>query len=141
MRFFNDCSAKGARLRYRSIERAHLKPEQNTKTVRCRVPVAKVCMPVNVPGVKLENELAVLHNLLVFIAAMTALATQQLLVPAAAVFHIAHGDQGLSFHWINPVLALPYSITSSARASSAGGSVRPNAFAVPRLTMSRNVVA
>jgi hypothetical protein len=55
-------------------------------------------MVMNVPGVKLENHLAVLHNLFVFIAAMAALATEQLLVPAAAVLDIAHGDQRLSFH-------------------------------------------
>src|ERR1043166_2292883 len=87
-RVFNDCHAQPPRFLYRRIKRAHLKPEQNTKTVRCRVPVAKVCMPVNVPGVKLKNEFAVLHNLFVFIPAMTALATKQLLVPAAAAFHI-----------------------------------------------------
>src|SRR5262249_3499360 len=37
-------------------------------------------------------------------------------------------------------LAPPHSITSSARASSEGGTVRPSALAVLRLTASSNVV-
>src|SRR4051794_26255928 len=55
-------------------------------------------MAVNVPGVKLENDFAVLDDLFVFISAMAALATKQLLVPTAAALHFAHGNQRLSFH-------------------------------------------
>jgi hypothetical protein len=98
IRSFNDCCAQRARLFYGRVERAQLEPEQHAKTVRCRARFAKVWMAMNVPGVKLENDFAVLDDLLVFIAAMTALATEQLLVPTAAALHIAHGDQRLSFH-------------------------------------------
>jgi hypothetical protein len=98
IRSFKDCSAECARLLYCGVKRAQLEPEQNTKTVGRCAHVAKVRMVMNVPGVKLKNDFAVLDNLFVFIAAVTALATEQLLVPAAAAFHIAHGDQGLSFH-------------------------------------------
>jgi hypothetical protein len=98
IRSFNDCCAKRARLRYRSVKRAQLEPEQNTKPVGRCICVAEVRMSMNVPRVQLENYFAILHNLFVFIAAMTALATQQLLVPTAAALHIAHGDQRLSFH-------------------------------------------
>jgi hypothetical protein len=98
MRSFNDCSAERDGLFYRSVERAQLEPEQNTKTVGRGTCVAKIRMPMNVPGVKLEDYFAVLDNLFVFIAAMTAPATKQLSVPTAAALHIAHGDQRLSFH-------------------------------------------
>ena len=100
---FNDCRAKRARLLYRSIKRAQLEPEQHTKTVGRRGRLAKVRMAMNVPGMKLEDYFAILHNLFVFVAAMTALATKQLLVPAAAALHVAHGDQRLSFHIIGLV--------------------------------------
>jgi hypothetical protein len=99
---FNDCS-KRARLRYRSVKRTQLEPEQNTKTVGRRVCVAKVRMSMNVPRMKLENYFVILHNLFVFIPAMTALATEQLLIPTAAALHISHGDQRLSFHTVDLV--------------------------------------
>jgi hypothetical protein len=95
---FDNFGAKRAGLRYRSVKRAQLKPEQNTKTMGRRACVAKVHMVMNVPRVKLKNHLAVAHNLLVFGPAVTALATKQLLVPPAAAFHVAHGDQRLGFH-------------------------------------------
>jgi hypothetical protein len=98
VRSFKDCGAKRARLLYRGVKRAQLKPEQNAETVRRGTYVAKVRMAMDVPGVKLKNDFAVLDNLFVFIAAMAALAAKQLLVPAAAALHIAHRDQRLSFH-------------------------------------------
>jgi hypothetical protein len=101
MRLFNDCSAKRARLRYRNVKRAQLEPEQNTKTVGRCVGVAKVRMIMNVPRMKLENDFAILHDLLVFISAMAALATKHLLVPAATALHILYGNQRLGFHTVN----------------------------------------
>jgi len=98
IRSFKDYGAERAGLLYRGVKRAQLKPEQNTETVGRGAGVAKVRMAMNVPGVKLENHFAVLHNLFVFIAAMAALAAKQLPVPAAAVLYVAHGDQRLSFH-------------------------------------------
>jgi hypothetical protein len=100
---FDDVRAKRARLLYRNIKRAQLEPEQHTKTVGRRGWLAKVRMAMNVPGMKLEDHFAILHNLFVFVAAMTALAPKQLLVPAAAALYIAHGDQRLSFHIIGLV--------------------------------------
>jgi hypothetical protein len=101
MRPFNDCGTKYARLLYRGVKRAQLEPKQNTKTVRRSVCVAKVRMLMDVPRMKLENYFAILHNLFVFIPAMPALATKQLLVPTAAAFHVFYGNQGLSFHTVN----------------------------------------
>jgi hypothetical protein len=103
IRTFNDCGTKRARTLYRSVKRAQLEPEQDTKTVGRRGRVAKVRMSMNVPRMKLENYFAIHHNLFVFIAAMTALATEQLLIPTAAALHIAHGDQRLSFHTVDLV--------------------------------------
>lgn len=100
---FNDGRAKRARLLYRSIKRAQLEPEQHAKTVGRRSWLAKVRVAMNVPGMKLEDYFAILHNLFVFVAAMAALATKQLLVPTATAFHIAHGDQRLSFHMVDLV--------------------------------------
>jgi len=62
-------------------------------------------MSMNVPRMKLKDYFAILNNLLVLIPAMTALATKQLLIPAAAALHILHGDQRLSFHMVNLVWA------------------------------------
>jgi hypothetical protein len=101
MRLFNDWGAEPARLLYRGVKCTQLEPEQNTKTVGRCVCVAKVWMPMNVPCMKLENYLAILHDLFVFIPAMTALATKQLLIPMAAELHIFHGDERLSFHTVN----------------------------------------
>ncbi|HEU0084237.1 MAG TPA: hypothetical protein VFQ87_15350, partial [Bradyrhizobium sp.] len=56
---FNDC-AKRARLLDRSVERAHLEPEQLAKTMGRCVCIAKVRVPVSVPGMKLKNHLAIL---------------------------------------------------------------------------------
>jgi len=98
IRSFKDRGAKRVRLVYCGVKRAQLEPEQNAKTAGRCAHIAKVRMAMNVPGVKLENDFAVLDNLFVFIAAMTALTIEQLLVPAAATFHIAHGNQRLSFH-------------------------------------------
>ena len=76
MRLFDDCGAERARLLYRGVKRAQLEPEQNTEAVGRCVRVAKVCMTMNVPRMKLENDFAIFHNLFVFISAMTALATK-----------------------------------------------------------------
>jgi hypothetical protein len=45
-------------------------------------------------------------------------------------------------HWLdpNPTSMISHSITSSARASSEGGTVSPSAFAVLRLMTSSNLV-
>jgi hypothetical protein len=90
-----------ARLLYRRVKRAQLEPEQDTKTVGRSDCVAKVRMTMNIPRMKLENYFTILHDLFVFISAMTALATKQLLVPTAAALHMAHGNQRLSFHTVN----------------------------------------
>jgi hypothetical protein len=107
IRSFDDRRAKGARLLYRSVKPAQLEPEQNAKTAGRCGGVAKVRMAMNVPGVKLENYFAIFHNLLVFIPAVTALATKQLLVPTAAALHISHGDQRLSFHTVTLLPTAP----------------------------------
>jgi hypothetical protein len=46
----------------------------------------------------------------------------------------------ISLHCANAEAASPYSISSSARASSEGGTVRPSALAVSRLMTSSNLV-
>jgi hypothetical protein len=104
-RLFDDCRAERAGLLDRSVERAHLEPEQNAETVARCAWIAKVGMPMNVPGVKLENHFAILDDLFVFIAAMTALAAKQLPVPMAAALHVTHGDQRLSLHGAKPRLS------------------------------------
>src|ERR1700694_3844747 len=84
---FNDCSAKHARLLYRSVKRTQLEPEQNTKTVGRCVCVAKVRMSRSVPPMKRENCFLIFHNCSLFVPAMPALETEQLLIPTAAALH------------------------------------------------------
>src|SRR5262245_6858516 len=67
-------------------------------------------MFVRVPRMKLQDYFSVPHNLFVFGSAVTALAIEQPLVPAAAPFNISHSNERLSLHE-----TLPFSIATNSR--------------------------
>jgi hypothetical protein len=98
MRLLKNLGTEGTRLPNRRVKRAHLKPEEHAETVRCCIRVAKVWMPMCVPRMKLQNNLAVRHYLFVLATAVSTLATEYLLVPTAAALNILHSNQRLSFH-------------------------------------------
>ena len=81
------------------VEVIHLEPEQHTIAVR---PVGAIAdgavMVFDFKAVQLEDERAILHQLLIVLAAVSPAAAQQALIPAAAGFDIRHTDQRLGAH-------------------------------------------
>lgn len=77
----------------------HLKPEQHAVAIRFVRAIADWAVVVlGFKAVQLQNELAILHQLLIVAAAMSATKTQQALIPAAAGFDIRDADERLGTH-------------------------------------------
>ena len=81
------------------VEVIHLEPEQHTITVGPSGAIADGAMMMfDFKAVQLQDEPAILHQLLIFAAAVTATAVQQALIPPAAGFDIRDTDQRLGAH-------------------------------------------
>ena len=80
------------------VEIVHFKPQEHSVAgFNFRIADAAV-MIGTVPVVQLKNEPAVCDEPLVIRPAMIAATAEQLLVPAAAGFHIVRANQGLWTH-------------------------------------------
>jgi hypothetical protein len=85
------------------IEIVYLKPQQYAVSVGFLVPVADVTVVVlHFKAVQLKDELSVPEQLLIGCGAMTALATEQTLIPTATCFHIRYSDERLRMHRNQP---------------------------------------
>jgi tRNA-Thr(GGU) m(6)t(6)A37 methyltransferase TsaA len=99
VRLQNDLGPELAGSRHGGVEVIDLEPQQHTVAVGASPYVAYgAVVMLNIPGVQLENELAVDGQPLVLRAAVRALAPEQALIPAAARLDILDGDQGLRAH-------------------------------------------
>jgi hypothetical protein len=89
----------------------HLEPKQHTIAVGFVSAIADgAVMVLDLKAVQLQDELAILHQLLILPAAMSPAATEQALIPAAAGFNIGDTDEWLGVHGSNttktPILPL-----------------------------------
>jgi hypothetical protein len=76
-----------------------LEPEQHTVSVGPVVRIAyRAVMMFHLEAMQLKHELAIRDQLFIGGASVIAPAAEQSLVPAAARFHIGHGDQRLRTH-------------------------------------------
>ena len=81
------------------VEVIHLEPEQHTVAVRSVGAVADgTVMVFDFKAVQLEDERAILHQLLIVPAAVSPAAAQQTLIPPAAGFDIRDADERLRTH-------------------------------------------
>jgi hypothetical protein len=81
------------------IKIIHLEPEQHTITVGSVSAIADgAVMMFDFKAVQLQNELAILYQLLILAAAVRAAAAQQALIPPAAGFDIRDTDERLRPH-------------------------------------------
>ena len=81
------------------IEVLHLKPEHHTITVGFVGAIADgAVMMFDFKAVQLQNEPAILHQLLILPAAVSPAAVQQALIPPAAGFDIRNTDERLGAH-------------------------------------------
>ena len=79
----------GGALHYR-VEVLHLEPEQHTIAVGSVGAIADgAVMMFDFKAVQLQDERAILHQLLILLAAVSPAAAQQALIPPAAGFDIA----------------------------------------------------
>jgi hypothetical protein len=77
----------------------HLEPEQEAVPARSGARIAQRRVLVGIPVMELEDERpARVEELLILGAAVTALAAEHVLVPAAARQYVSHGDQRLRVH-------------------------------------------
>src|SRR5262249_31011888 len=75
------------------------KPQKDTIAVGLGVRIADWAMVMlNLPIVKLEDQAALRDEPFIFWPAVRALTTEQCLVPATTLFHIAYCDQWLGMH-------------------------------------------
>ena len=81
------------------VEVIHLEPEQHTIPVGFAGAIAdKAVMMFDVKAVQLQDELAILHQLLIVAAAVRAAAVEQALIPPAAGCSIRYTDERLGAH-------------------------------------------
>ncbi len=81
------------------VEVINLEPEQHTITVGSISAIADEAMIVlDFKTVQLQDERAILHQLLILPAAVSAAAAQQPLIPPATGFDIRDTDEGLRTH-------------------------------------------
>jgi len=91
----------GSALHY-SIEVIHLEPEQHTTPVGSVGAIADgAVMMFDVKAVQLQDEPAILYQLLILPAAVSPAAVQQALIPPAAGFDIRDTDERLGAHGFN----------------------------------------
>ena len=85
-------------LHYR-VEIIHLEPEQHAIAVGSVGGIGdRAVMMFDFKAVQLQNELAILHHLLILPAAVRAATAQQALIPPAAGFDIRDTDERLGAH-------------------------------------------
>ena len=88
----------GGTLHYR-VEVLHLEPEQHTIAVGSVGAIGDgAVMMLDFETVQLQDELAILHQLLILLAAVSPAAADQPLVPLAAGFDIGDTDERLGEH-------------------------------------------
>ena len=88
----------GGALHYR-VEVIHLEPEQHTIPVWSVSAIADgAVMMFDLKTVQLQDEVAILHQVLILPAAVTSPAAQQALIPPTAGFDIRDTDEGLGAH-------------------------------------------
>ena len=88
----------GSALHYR-VEVIHLEPEQHAIAVGSVGGIGdRAVMMFDFKAVQLQNELAILHHLLILPAAVRAATAQQALIPPAAGFDIRDTDERLGAH-------------------------------------------
>ena len=81
------------------VEVIHLEPEQHTISVGSVGAIADgAVMMLDFKAVQLQDELAILHQLLILPAAVNAATAQQALIPPAAGFDIRDADERLGAH-------------------------------------------
>jgi hypothetical protein len=81
------------------VEIIHLEPQQHTIAVRSIRAIAdRAVMMFDFKTMQLQYEPAIFHQLLVLSAAVSPAATQQMLIPPAAGFHIRYTDKWLWAH-------------------------------------------
>jgi hypothetical protein len=81
------------------VEVIHLEPEQDTVTVGFAGWIADgAVMMFDVKAVQLQDELAILHELLIVAAAVSSATVQQALIPLAAGCNIRDTDEWLGAH-------------------------------------------
>ena len=86
------------------VEVIDLEPEQHAIPVWSVGAIADGAVFVlDVEAVQLQDEAAVLHELLIGAAAVGSAAPQQALIPPAAGFDIRDTDERLGTHWITPL--------------------------------------
>jgi hypothetical protein len=88
----------GSALHYR-VEVIHLEPEQHTIPVGSVSAIADgAVMMFDFKAVQLQDEAAILHQLLILRAAVSPPAAQQALIPPTAGFDIRDKDERLRAH-------------------------------------------
>src|SRR6185437_11686321 len=81
------------------VEVFHFKPEQHTIAIRSVVGIADgTVVMLDVKTVQLQNELTVLHQLLILRASVNSTAAQQALIPLAAGLYIRNANEWLGAH-------------------------------------------
>ena len=96
------CAHFGSALHCR-VEVIHLEPEQHTISVGSVGAIAEgAVMMLDLKAVQLQDELAILHHLLILPAAVSSAAVQQALIPPAAGFNIRDADERLGAHGSYP---------------------------------------
>jgi hypothetical protein len=77
----------------------HLEPEHHPIAIGSVGAIANgTVMMLNVEAMQLQDEPAILHQLLILPATVNSPATQQVLIPAAAGFNICRTDKRLGVH-------------------------------------------
>jgi len=95
----NDLDAHFAGALHDRVEIFHLKPEQHAIAVRLVSTIADWAVIVfDFKTVQLQNELTVLHQLVVVASAVGAAAPEQALIPSAAGFDVGDADKRLRTH-------------------------------------------
>ena len=95
----HDLHAQLGRTLQGGVEVIYLKPEEHTIAVGSVRAIADgTVIMLHIEAVQLQDELAILHQLLVVAAAVSAAAAEQLLIPPAAGFDVRDADKGLGTH-------------------------------------------
>jgi len=99
----NELDAHFGSALHEGVEVIHLEPEQHTIAVGSAGGIADgAVMMFDVKAVQLKYEVAILHELLVMRAAVSAAAGEQALIPSAAGFDVRYTDERLGAHGSYP---------------------------------------
>jgi len=80
------------------VEVVDLKPEEHAISMREAGVADRTVMMLHLPAVQSHDQLAARNKLFILRTAMTALATQEPLIPATARFNITNTNEGLGTH-------------------------------------------